>query len=96
MRLPRRYRQDVERIAAEFRISQDIEYDILVKTPFRICVEFDIKLMQNSTFLNNRSLSFVLSTCCIEFCNPHQASAIYGAIYGAMFTTLPRTIVYNR
>ena len=50
--LKTRYMQYVERIAAEFRISQDIEYEILIKTPFRICVEFGANLMQNSTFFN--------------------------------------------
>ena len=41
-----------EWIQAEFRISQYIEYEILVKAPFRICVEFGVNLMQNSTFFN--------------------------------------------
>ena len=44
--------QYVGQIEAEFRISQDIEYEILVKVPFRICVEFGVNLTQNSTFFN--------------------------------------------
>ena len=44
--------QYAERIQTEFRISQDIEYEILIKIPFRICVELGANLMQNSTFFN--------------------------------------------
>ena len=62
MRLLRRYRQDVERIAAEFRISQDIEYEILVKVSFRICVEFRANLMQNSTFFNEALFGMDVTT----------------------------------